>query len=66
LATAWAAEAVKTVGEQPIFLTWNFFVTIIGLPVRAWMVPVSAHQDIGRNERTPVPLGYREYRANDG
>ena len=36
--SAWAAEVVKTVGEQPIFLTWNFFVTIIGLPVLGWFL----------------------------
>jgi hypothetical protein len=35
---AWAAEAARSIAEQPIFLTWNFFLTAIGLPALGWFL----------------------------
>lgn len=38
ISSAWAAEATRQIAEQPIFMTWNFFVTIIGLPTLGWFL----------------------------
>ncbi len=49
--TAWAAEAVKTVGEQPIFMTWNFFLTMVGLPALGWFIARSIKTSDEMKER---------------
>jgi gas vesicle protein len=33
ISSAWAAEAVRQVADTPIFMTYNFFLTAIGLPL---------------------------------
>lgn len=33
MGTAWAAEVVRQVADTPIFMTYNFFLTAIGLPL---------------------------------
>lgn len=35
ISSAWAAEAVKQVADTPIYMTYNFFLTAIGLPAIA-------------------------------
>lgn len=35
---AWAADTAKQIVEQPIFMTWNFFLTACGLPALAWFI----------------------------
>jgi hypothetical protein len=38
MATAWAAEAARQIAEQPIFMTWNFFLTLILVPAVGWFI----------------------------
>ena len=38
MATAWAAEAARQIAEQPIFMTWNFFLTLILVPSVGWFI----------------------------
>ena len=35
ISSAWAAEAVKQMADTPIYMTYNFFLTAIGLPAIA-------------------------------
>lgn len=35
ISSAWAAEAVKQMADTPIYMTYNFFLTAIGLPALA-------------------------------
>lgn len=38
MATAWAAEAARQVADTPIYMTYNFFLTAIGLPSIAFYI----------------------------
>ena len=38
ISTAWAAEAVRQVADTPIYMTYNFFLTAIGLPAIAFYI----------------------------
>ena len=38
ISSAWAAEAARQIAEQPIFMTWNFFLTLILVPAVGWFI----------------------------